>query len=105
MEQSVCVSLPAARLIAHMLPNSPFAAQAAVARLSKNAPASAGITYALNMVTSLVGQLGVCGPVFLHQVTVADATLDTPGSYSVQTLSRRWNPTPLHPLVWRSPAG
>src|SRR5262245_42478208 len=38
-----------------MLPNSPVTAQAAVARPSRNAPVTAGMTYALNLVTSLVG--------------------------------------------------
>src|SRR5262245_4718054 len=38
-----------------MLPNSPVTAQAAVAMPSRNAPATAGMTYALNMVASLVG--------------------------------------------------
>src|SRR5262245_30321253 len=38
-----------------MLPNSPVTAQAAIARPSRNTPATAGMTYALNMVASLVG--------------------------------------------------
>jgi hypothetical protein len=41
-----------------MLPNSPFTAQAAVVRLSKNAPAMAGMMYAFNMVDLLSDLLG-----------------------------------------------
>jgi hypothetical protein len=39
-----------------MLPNSPFTAQAAVVRLSKNAPAMVGMMYAFNIVDLLWGE-------------------------------------------------
>jgi hypothetical protein len=50
MEQSVCMSLPRARPIVHMLPYSPVSAIAAVAIPSKKAPATAGVMYALTIV-------------------------------------------------------
>ena len=49
-------------LAAHMLPNSPFTAQAAVVRPSKNAPARAGMTYALNIVNLRPGYPARSGP-------------------------------------------
>src|SRR5262249_24796109 len=46
MEQSVCMSLPDARPIAHLLLNSSFTARAAVVpRPSNKAPAKADVTF------------------------------------------------------------
>src|SRR5262245_7076807 len=55
MEQSVCMSLPVARPIVHMLLNSPVTAKAAMVIPSKNAPATADLRYALTIVSSFGG--------------------------------------------------
>src|SRR6185312_17354941 len=62
MEQSVCISLPVASPIVHMLLNSPVTARAAVVILSKKAPATADLRYALTMVSSLGGFGGTEAP-------------------------------------------
>src|SRR5262245_40641322 len=68
MEQSVWTSLPMARAIEHMLPNSPFAANAAVAKPSKKTPATAHLRYVLTIVSSPQGVGG--GPIQLYPLGV-----------------------------------
>src|SRR5262245_22852437 len=72
MEQSVWTSLPMARAIEHMLPNSPFAANAAVAKPSKcsvrapnpNSPGSSDEPGAVSYSRSVIfpsGEQGILG--------------------------------------------
>src|SRR5262245_4946424 len=57
MEQSVCMSLPSARPIVHMLLYSPVTARAAVAIPIKKAPASAELIYVFMFYLLSVGDL------------------------------------------------
>src|SRR5262245_40261530 len=57
MEQSVCMSLPSARPIVHMLLYSPVTARAAVAIPIQKAPASAELMYVFMFYLLSVGDL------------------------------------------------